>query len=68
MLNRLNDKPAWALLRRGHTPFSEKEGKVEEIEVFELTEGVPDTWQVSQCRRLRNDGTNVMKIKVGLGG
>lgn len=41
--------------RRKHTPFSEKEEKMEEIEAFELIEGVPDTWQLSQCSKLRND-------------
>lgn len=39
----------------GHTPFSEKEERMEEIEAFELTDGVPDTWQLSQCSQLKND-------------
>lgn len=41
---------------------------MEDIEAFELTDGVPDNWELSQCRQLRNDWTNVKKIKVGLGG
>lgn len=40
---------------------------MEETEAFKLTEEVPNTWQLSQCSKLRNGLKNVGKIQVGLG-